>query len=106
LTFAKAAAAEFKIGLGGTYQFDKKLAEQETKAGSEKVKGTISAVDAAGQKFTLKPGKTKPDIEVATTEATVYLKGKTDSTFGEVIAVKAVVEVELMNGAAVKVKGK
>src|SRR5437763_12750924 len=29
LPFAEAAAAAFKVGKGGTYQFDKKLAEQE-----------------------------------------------------------------------------
>ncbi|HEY7327593.1 MAG TPA: type I-U CRISPR-associated RAMP protein Csb1/Cas7u [Gemmataceae bacterium] len=105
-TFAKAATDDFKVHPSGTYSFVPELAEQERTEASAKMKGEITTIDVVAKKFTLKPGKKKPEVEVTTTDATVYLKGKSDSTFEAVVVAKAKVQVELANGVAVKVTGK
>jgi CRISPR-associated protein Csb1 len=105
LAYARAAAAAFGVGKGRPVAFDRNLAERDVKGASEKVKGTVTGVDAEARKFRLKPGK-KPEVEVATTDSTTYWKGNEESSFESVVNQNAKVEVELSNGVAVKVTRK
>jgi hypothetical protein len=106
VAFAQAAAKAFNVVAPRSVEFDKKLALEDTKGTTEKVKGEVVAVDADAKKFTVKQGKQKPDIEVQTTDATAYLKAKSESTSDAVVVLKAKVEVELSNGVATKVARK
>ena len=106
LAFAEMAANKFVVGNSGVYQFDAKLAEEERKGADDKVKGEIVSVNVDSKMFTLKQGGTKPDIELQTTDATIYLTGKLASTFDALILTKAKVRVEVANGCALKVTGK
>ncbi|MBX9622590.1 MAG: type I-U CRISPR-associated protein Cas7 [Gemmataceae bacterium] len=104
LAYARVAATAFAVGPGGTFDFDTKAAAAETGAAAEKVKGKVGEVDAAARAFKLKPGRGKPDVEVGTTDATVYAKGDAESTFDAVVATGNTVEVEMVGGSAAKVK--
>ena len=106
--YAEAAAKEFGVGTNRAVAFDKKLAEKEIKGGEEKIKGEVASLDAAEKKFKLKTGKGKDqkEIDVLTNDSTAFLKGKVESTFEQVVAAGAKLDVEVTNGVAVKVAGK
>jgi CRISPR-associated protein Csb1 len=107
LKYATEAAAAFGVGESKTVPFDKERAKRDVKGGvaeGDKAKGKISTVDADAKKFAIGRGAKK--VEISTTDTTTYFKGETESTFELVVVVAANVEVDLANGAAVKVTGK
>jgi CRISPR-associated protein Csb1 len=106
--FAEAAAKAFGVGDNRFVAFDKKLADREVKGDGAKLKGEVVSVDPAEKKFKLKTGKGKDllEIDVSTNDSTAFMKGKEVSTFDQVVAPGAKLDVEVVNGVAVKVTGK
>jgi CRISPR-associated protein Csb1 len=106
LAYARVAADAFGVGKSRPVAFDRALAQRDVKGASKPVKGKVTSIDVEARKFTIKPSKTKPEVEVTTTDSTSYWKGNEESTFEEVVGQNAKVEVELSNGVAVKVTRK
>jgi CRISPR-associated protein Csb1 len=88
--------------------FKKELAAKDIKGDKEKLKGEAVSVDPAEKKFKLKSGKGRDqkEIEVATNDSTTFMKGKEESTFVQVVVVDAKLDVDVVNGVAVKVTAK
>src|SRR5262249_9685181 len=106
--YAEAAAKAFGVGKERDVMFDKKLAEKDIKGDEEKLKGEVVSIDPAEKKFKLKTGKPKDqkEVDVAVNDSTIFMKGKEASAFDQVVVVGAKLEVEAVNGVAVKVTGK
>ena len=106
--YAEAAAKVFVVGEDRDVVFDKKLAEKDIKGDEEKLKGEVVSLDPAEKKFKLKSGKAKEqkEIDVATNNSTSFMKGKVESDFDQVVVVGAKLDVEVINGVAIKVTGK
>jgi CRISPR-associated protein Csb1 len=107
LAFAQAALKAFPVGPNRPVDFDPKLAERDVKGEApnvKTVKGKVTAVVPAEQKFMVKKGRS--NVVVTTTETTAYFKNDTESTFAAAVIDGAEVEVELADGVALKVSVK
>jgi CRISPR-associated protein Csb1 len=106
--YAEVAAKAFGVGKNRDVAFDRGLAEKDIKGESDKAKGEVASLDTTEKRLKLKIGKGKDreEIDVTTNDSTVFMKGKEESTFDKVVAVGAKLEVEVVNGIAVKVTGK
>lgn len=107
LDYAKAAAESFRVEKGQTVPFDKERAKRDVAGGATNqgtVVGMITAIGAGGKNCTVKQGSQK--IKAALTDSTSYRKGDAASTFQDVVVKDTVVEVEMVDGKAVKVTAK
>ncbi|MDY3556758.1 hypothetical protein R5W24_005928, partial [Gemmata sp. JC717] len=103
--YVRAALKEFRIGKDREEQFDATLAEKAGEAKVEKLNGAVVvSVDGAANKFKAKKGTKK--IELSVTSATVITNGEEPATFDTVVVNGAKLDIEHMNGAALKIIGK
>jgi len=105
LKYARAAAKEFRIGKDREEKFDASLAEKNSEAKVEKFNGsTVTSVDSAANKFKAK--KAAKHIEFSVTSATVITKGEQATSFDAVVVTGAKLDIEHMNGVALKITTK
>lgn len=103
--YAREAMKKFGIGKDREERFDASLAEKAGEAKPDKVKGEIVSVDVAGKTFKLKAGRGK-EIEITSNDMTAIMKGKDAATFETAVTVGATLNLEVLNGVAVKITGK
>ena len=96
IAFAKAAAEKFKVGAGGTFDFNKDAARQDASGGA--TSGVVKAPAPNKKTFTMEP---KKKIKVDAT--TVYTKGDATSDYDEVIVPGTTVTIEMAGEVATKV---
>ena len=104
-TYAAAAAAAFGVGRNREERFDATLGEKAGEGKPEKQKGEVVSVDPTAKKFKLKPIKGN-ELEVVANETTVITKGKNLVTFEATVIVGAKLDIEVLNGVALKIRTK
>jgi CRISPR-associated protein Csb1 len=103
--YARAAMKEFRIGKDREERFDASLAEKTSEAKAEKFNAsTVTSVDIAANKFRAKKGARQ--LEFSVTSATVITKGDDSATFDAVVVAGAKLDIEHVNGVAIKIAGK
>jgi CRISPR-associated protein Csb1 len=118
LTYANAAAKDFGIDPGRNVtsntlpdwevQFSSELAEKDIKGETRKLTGEVTSHDATKKEFILKVGKKgkQEEMTIVTNDSTAFLKAKGKSTFGEVVAQGAKLDVEVAGSVAINVTAK
>ncbi|HEX3151350.1 MAG TPA: type I-U CRISPR-associated RAMP protein Csb1/Cas7u [Gemmataceae bacterium] len=107
LKYATATAEAFGVAKGQTVPFDTARAKRDVTGGATSegtIAGMITAIGAGGKNCTIKQGIQK--IKVGLTDSTAYFKGDAASTIDEVVKKDVAVEVEVVDGKAVKVTAK
>lgn len=103
--FARIAANAFGVGQSRSERFDVSLAEKAADGKPEKIKGVVLLVDSLAKSFKLKLIKGN-EVDVTTTTATKFQKGKDDATFDAIVTPSATLDVSILKGIAVSVNAK
>jgi CRISPR-associated protein Csb1 len=103
--YARNAMKKFGIGKNREERFDASRAEKAGEAKLEKFNAaSVTAVDAAANKFKAKKGAKTSDFSV--TPTTVIMKSDAATTFDATIVVGAKLDIDHIGGIAVKITGK
>ncbi len=108
LKYAKTAAKEFGVGKDSEKRFEVSRAEKVAEGKPEKLKVEVISLDVAARTFKVKTGKGKDvkEIDITTNDDTAITKGKDTLAFDSVVVAGALLDIELLNGIAIKVTSK
>lgn len=102
--YARAAAKEFGKGPDREERFNASLAEKAAEAKPEKVAGVVVGGVTPPTKFSARKGRRT--FEFSVNASTVILKGDAVATFETVLLKDATVDVEHVEGVAIKIVGR
>jgi CRISPR-associated protein Csb1 len=104
-TYAAAATSAFGVGGSREERFDATLGEKAGQGKPEKQKGEVVSTNPTAKKFSFKPTKGN-ELEVVANEMTEITKAKSPATFEATVIVGAKLDIEVLNGVALKIRAK